>query len=78
MTDRRFVAVRVVPRAKAPGVSVGPDGTLTVRVAAPAEDGRANRAVIEAVAEHLHLPRSVVTMVRGRTGRRKLLQVHAS
>ena len=78
MSARRFVAVRVVPRAKASGVSVGPDGALTVRVTAPAEDGRANRAVVEALAAYFHLARSAVTIVRGATSRRKLVQIRAS
>src|SRR5690349_20302334 len=48
----RTVAVRVIPRAKRRAVEPQPDGSLLVRVTAPPEDGRANDAVLEAVAEH--------------------------
>lgn len=71
------IEVRVVPRSKRPGVEAGPDGTLTVRVAQPAEDGRANAAVIEALAERFRVPKRAVTILRGHATRRKLIEIAA-
>jgi uncharacterized protein (TIGR00251 family) len=45
------------------------------RIAAPPERGRANRALVELLAEALDIPRDRVTIVAGRTGRRKLVEV---
>ena len=70
---RRAVLVR--PRSAAPGVGGSHDGLLVVRVAEPATDGRANRAVVEAVATALGVPRRTVAIVGGVASRRKLLEV---
>ena len=69
------IHVRVVPRAKRGGVEPLPDGSLKVRVSAPAEDGRANAAVIEALAEYFDVPRRAVIIRQGVTGRSKLIEI---
>ena len=45
------------------------------RVAAPPERGRANRALVELLAEALGVPRDRVAVVAGQTGRRKVVEV---
>ncbi len=45
------------------------------RVAAPPERGRANRALVELVAELAGVPRERVTVVAGASGRRKVVDV---
>ena len=67
--------IRVVPRVHRRSVEVSSDGSLIVRVAEPPEDGRANRAVLEAVAEYLGVPVRAVALVSGQRSRRKLLEV---
>jgi uncharacterized protein len=69
------IQVKVTPRARQPGVATAADGTLVVKVRAPAEDGRANEAVIAALAEHFGVPRRAVRIVHGHTSRRKLVEV---
>ncbi|MBI4566169.1 MAG: DUF167 domain-containing protein [Planctomycetes bacterium] len=71
---RRF-EVRVVPRSKRRGVEPGPEGSLVVRVEPPPEDGRANRAVVEVLADHFGVPKRAVVIVRGETSRRKLVEI---
>jgi uncharacterized protein (TIGR00251 family) len=51
------------------------DGTLRLRLAAPAIEGRANRALVELLAEALDVRRSAVSLVRGETARRKLIEI---
>ena len=69
------IQVKVVPRAKKPGVEQMADGTWRVAVSAPAEGGKANAAVIEALAGRLNVPKSSVRIVRGLTGRNKEVEV---
>ena len=69
--------VRVTPRAGQRSVQPAADGTLLVKVTEPAEEGRANAAVIAAVAAHFGVPKRCVTMLRGFTGRQKLIEVIA-
>lgn len=52
------------------------DGTsLRVAVTAPAREGRANAAVVRAVAEFLNVAPSWVRIVRGLASRRKVLEI---
>ena len=69
------IQVKVTPRAKQPGVTTATDGTLVVKVREPATDGRANNAVIEALAEHFGVPRRSVSIVHGHASRRKLVEI---
>ena len=46
-----------------------------VRVAAPAEAGRANEAVVRLLADTLSLPRDAVTLVSGHGARDKIVQL---
>ena len=64
MSDGVRVVVNVKPGSRRPGISLV-DGTLQVRVSAPAHEGRANEAVTEALSAHLMLPRSALRLVRG-------------
>lgn len=72
------IAIKVTPRAKRPGVAPAAEGTWVVKVREPATDGRANDAVIEALAEHFGVPRRAVSIVHGHTSRRKLVEIARS
>ncbi|MBI4226900.1 MAG: DUF167 domain-containing protein [Candidatus Omnitrophica bacterium] len=67
--------MKVIPGAKKTGVERLANGGLKVRVTAPAEGGRANAAVVEALADHYGVPRRAVTIVRGQRSRTKLIEV---
>ena len=69
------VRVDVKPGSRTEGVTPLPDGSLAVKVRAPAREGKANRAVIELVAAHFNVPRTAVRLVSGGRGRRKLLEL---
>ena len=74
--------IRVTPNSKRPGVGGtwdGPAGpALRVNVAAPAVDGKANKAVLAALAAALELRRGQIDIVQGDTSRTKLIEVPAS
>ena len=73
---RRLLRVRVQPRApRSEIVGWRADGTLSVRVAAPPVEGRANAAVAALLAGALDLRPSAVRVERGARGRDKLVQV---
>ena len=73
------IAVRVRPGARRTtvgGTYPGPYGpALVVAVTAPAVDGRANTATIEAVAAALDLRRRQISITVGATARDKLLDI---
>jgi uncharacterized protein (TIGR00251 family) len=69
------VRLRVAPGATRAGI-VGRHGDAwKVRVAAPAEDGRANDAVVRLLAETLSVPRAAVTLVSGHGARDKIVEL---
>lgn len=71
-----LLSLRVVPNAsKNELVGTQADGRLKVKVAAPPEGGRANKAVCELVAEALDLPKRAVSVERGETSREKTLRI---
>ena len=68
------IAVRVTPRASRARVTVE-EGLIRVYVTVVPEDGRANRAVQEALAKALGLAKSRLTLIRGQTARDKVFRV---
>src|SRR6516225_7558241 len=63
--------VRAQPGARKTGVLREQAGALKVAVTAPPEDGRANKALVEALRELLNLKRSQVELLSGQTSRDK-------
>jgi uncharacterized protein (TIGR00251 family) len=69
------VRVRVSPGAKSAGI-VGPHGEgWKIRVAVPAEGGRANDALVRLLSDALSVPRDAVTLVSGHSGRDKIVEL---
>jgi uncharacterized protein len=71
-------AVRVTPRAKRNMVTKAADGSIKVYVAAPPEDGRANEAVVQLIADWLGVKRRQVEIVSGAASRNKVLRIAAA
>lgn len=76
------ITVRVSPRSRQTFVG-GRYGTaeppvLLVRVTAPAVDGRANDAVVQALAGAMHVPAREVRITSGTRSRTKVLEVHGA
>ena len=69
------VRLRVSPGARHSEL-VGRHGDgWKVRVTAPPEDGRANDAVLDLLAERLDLPRRSLSIVSGHTAREKVVRM---
>ena len=69
-------STRVQPGASTSEVSgYGADGVLKVRATAPPAEGAANQAVIKVLSKMLGVPRSSITILRGDTGRQKVVNV---
>lgn len=66
--------VRATPRARRPGLD-HMDGVFRICVTAPADEGRANAAVTEALAHALGVAKTRLTLVNGATARDKLFRL---
>ena len=66
--------IRVTPRAGRNAVAATDDGLRVYTTSAPA-DGEANAAVVKLVAKALKVPKSRISIKRGRASRDKLLTI---
>jgi uncharacterized protein len=71
--SRVFVTVK--PRSSKERVERVDASHFIVAVHEPPDEGRANEAVIAALARHLGVPKSRVTIVSGHASRRKVMLV---
>lgn len=69
------IGIRVKPGSKNESVEKTADGGYIVRVKAPAREGRANEAVIAALGRHFGVPKSRISIVRGLSGRDKMVDI---
>ena len=70
-----MISLHIQPRASKTEV-VGLHGTaIKIRLKAPPVDGAANDELTRFLAEQLHVPRGAITIVSGRTGRSKRVEV---
>ena len=69
------LSVRVIPNARHTEFSGRRDGEIVLRLTAPANEGKANKAAVEFLAKRLGIPRSSVTLVSGEKSRHKIFEI---
>ncbi|MDA8216179.1 MAG: DUF167 domain-containing protein [Dehalococcoidales bacterium] len=67
--------VRVVPRAKGNQIAGWEGDTVKVRLTAPPVEGKANKALVDFLAEQLGVSKSAVTIVSGHSARQKRIEI---
>jgi len=72
--DQGRLALRVTPGARSEGVELG-EGLVLIKVRAKPQEGEANEAVLALLAQALGVATSRLRMLRGATGRDKLVQL---
>lgn len=73
--DGIVLAVRLTPRAARDGIDGLKDGRVQARVRAVPEDGRANAALVELVADEIGVPKSTIEVTAGHIARLKSLHI---
>lgn len=69
------ISVIAHPNSKHPRVEEDLTGTVHVYVSAPPLEGRANMAVIEALAKHFGVKKSAVILLAGHTSKIKHFEI---
>ena len=70
-----ILTVHVKPRARHESVEWIDEDTLKISVTAPAEKGKANKAVIELLSDELGIAKSRIEIFRGATARIKQFKI---
>lgn len=65
------ITVTAHPNSKKPRVEKDLFGQLQVYISAPPLEGRANQAVVEALAEYFHIKKSQIQLTRGHKSKMK-------
>jgi uncharacterized protein (TIGR00251 family) len=70
------IRVKVIPKSsKTELAGYLPDGTWKIKVAAAPEKGKANRALVEFLAQHLGVAKSRIRIMSGETSQLKRIRV---
>jgi uncharacterized protein (TIGR00251 family) len=67
--------IKAKPGSKVNQIIVADDGTVTVKIKAPAQDGKANDELVRFLAEKLGLAKSKVRIISGFTAPFKKLEI---
>lgn len=73
--DGLLIDIRLTPRAAKDAFAGMKEGRLHARVRAVPEDGRANSALVELVADEIGVAKSTVSLAAGKTSRLKTLLI---
>ena len=69
------LSIHATPGARGESVGGNHDNALRVAVTAPADQGKANKAIIKALARALGVSKSQIELIRGPTSRRKVFAI---
>lgn len=72
--SKKIFNIRVIPHAKQNKVVLDGDVLRVYTTTAP-ENGRANRAVIDLLSEHLSIAKSRIVISKGATSRNKIVVI---
>ena len=70
--------IKVIPSSSRDCIAGWLDDTLKVKVKAPPEKGKANKAVIKVLEKLLELPGGSITISSGTTSCRKVIEINCS
>ena len=70
------IKVRAVPGAAKNEIQGLYDGALKIRLTTAPVDGKANRALIRFLSQILHIPKTHMALMQGKTSRRKTLRIY--
>ncbi len=71
----RRIHVSVKPNAKKSEITKVTDREYRALVSAPAQDGKANLALIELLAKYFEVPKTMIKILRGHAARHKLIEI---
>lgn len=69
------ISVKVNPKSVKPGIERLGDSVFKIKVKSAPEKGKANKEVVEIIADYFHVPKSTVRILRGHTAQKKTIEI---
>lgn len=69
------LSIKVVPKSSTTAIVGVEGGELKIRVAAPPEDGKANKELIRFLSKVFKVPQRDIQLIKGETSRHKVLLI---
>ncbi len=69
------VTVIAKPNSRKESIVANPDGSLSIKVNAVPEDGKANKRIVEMLANYYNTPKSAIHLMSGSTSKKKIFQI---
>jgi len=69
------ISVKVKPNSKENAVEKTGEREFSVRLKAPAKEGKANEALLTALSEYFNIPKSLISIITGRRGKLKIINI---
>lgn len=70
-----ILSVKIKPNSRENRISKE-NGVLTIRIHAPAQEGKANKALVEFLSDLMDVPKSYIEIVGGLTSPNKRVSIH--
>lgn len=71
----RRIKIKVTPRARK-NIVIEQEGKLKVYVTAPPVDGKANKVLIETLAEYFKVKKSNIRIIKGEKTKEKIIEIN--
>jgi len=69
-----ILSVKIKPNSRTNEIAIDANENITVKIAAPPHDGKANEALIVFLSKAFHVPKSMITITSGLTSQHKRLE----
>ncbi|KKP80245.1 MAG: hypothetical protein A2271_02965 [Candidatus Moranbacteria bacterium RIFOXYA12_FULL_35_19] len=69
------IYIKVIPRSSKNEIVKISEGEYKVKLTAPPADGEANKMLIEILAKHFDVSKSLVSIIGGKSTRKKLVEI---
>lgn len=69
------ISVKVIPNAKKQLIELLPDKSLKIHLKAKPVEGKANQALIKALAEYYNVSKSAIQILQGEKAKNKLISI---
>jgi len=73
---KRTIEITVIPRSSRNELIGDPtDDSFKVKLTAPPSEGAANEALVSFLSKELHVPKTNISIIRGKSGRKKIISI---